>query len=134
MVRTGIVFLAAAALAAAVAGCCTEESMQRRAADRAAAAERHIEVIARDMRFEPSRIEVQPGQLIEVILINRGDAPHNIEFHLDGREAELPDPIQPGWRASLVFPTPSEPGEYRFYCPVGDHEQRGMTGTLVVGR
>jgi uncharacterized cupredoxin-like copper-binding protein len=25
-----------------------------------------------------------------------------------------------------------EPGEYKFYCPVGNHEQAGMVGTLTV--
>ena len=27
----------------------------------------------------------------------------------------------------------SEPGTYKLYCPVGDHEDRGMVGKLVVG-
>jgi plastocyanin len=25
-----------------------------------------------------------------------------------------------------------EPGEYEYYCPVGNHEAEGMTGTLTV--
>ena len=25
-----------------------------------------------------------------------------------------------------------EPGEYKVYCPVGNHEQAGMVGTLTV--
>ena len=27
----------------------------------------------------------------------------------------------------------SEPGEYELTCPVGDHRERGMEGTLTVG-
>jgi uncharacterized cupredoxin-like copper-binding protein len=26
----------------------------------------------------------------------------------------------------------SEPGTYRFYCPVGNHEQLGMVGEVTV--
>ncbi|TMB85961.1 MAG: hypothetical protein E6J45_14600 [Chloroflexi bacterium] len=28
--------------------------------------------------------------------------------------------------------TPTTPGEYHFYCHVGSHAKKGMTGTLVV--
>jgi uncharacterized cupredoxin-like copper-binding protein len=28
--------------------------------------------------------------------------------------------------------TPAAPGDYRFFCHVGGHAKKGMTGTLVV--
>ena len=39
-------------------------------------------------------------------------------------------PLRPGERATLSIRLP--PGVYKWYCPVGDHEQRGMVGRLRV--
>jgi len=39
-------------------------------------------------------------------------------------------PLRPGERATLSIPLP--PGTYKWYCPIGDHEQRGMAGRLRV--
>ena len=38
--------------------------------------------------------------------------------------------LRPGQRALLSVRLP--PGTYRWYCPLADHEQRGMTGRLRV--
>ncbi len=39
-------------------------------------------------------------------------------------------PLRPGERATLSIRLP--PGTYKWYCPIGDHEQRGMAGRLRV--
>jgi uncharacterized cupredoxin-like copper-binding protein len=43
---------------------------------------------------------------------------------------EESDTIGPG--ATTRVPATLEPGEYEFYCPVGDHKDAGMEGALTV--
>lgn len=93
---------------------------------------REIEVIATDFAFAPTEIVVEAGRRLAVDLVNRGEVPHNIEFELPEGEQMLLEPIGPGESEMLTLTAPSEPGEYTFYCPVGDHEQRGMEGVLIV--
>jgi len=40
------------------------------------------------------------------------------------------DSLRPGERATFSVPLP--PGTYKWYCPVADHEERGMAGRLRV--
>ena len=91
-----------------------------------------VRVVATNFEFTPSTITVAPGETVEVQLVNEGSAPHNIEFELPQGEVELDQNVQPGNARTLTFTAPSEPGEYRFYCPVGNHAERGMVGTLIV--
>lgn len=93
---------------------------------------REIEVIAENLEFKPSRIEAKPGEKLRIKLVNRGDAPHNIEFELPSGERELDSNVSMGQSATLEITAPDEPGEYTIYCPVDDHREQGMTGTLVV--
>lgn len=55
--------------------------------------------------------------------------PHAIEVEGNGVEEET-DTIEPGRTASVTVGL--RPGRYTFYCPVGNHRQEGMEGTLVV--
>lgn len=93
---------------------------------------RDIEVVAENMQYNPSQIVVQAGEEVRILLINRGDEEHNIEFELPGREEELAQNLQPGERGTLEFTAPDQPGTYTVYCPVKDHKDKGMTGQLVV--
>lgn len=93
---------------------------------------REIEVVAENMQYNPSQIQVQAGEEVRIRLINRGDEEHNIEFELPGREEELEENLQPGERGTLSFTAPDQPGTYTIYCPVEDHKDKGMTGQLIV--
>lgn len=91
-----------------------------------------IEVVAENMRYNPSQIRVRPGQNIRIVLVNRGSEEHNIEFELPDGERELEQNVQPGNRGTLEFTAPTQPGTYTVYCPVDDHQEQGMTGQLIV--
>ncbi len=60
---------------------------------------------------------------------NSGEGEHAIEIEGEGIEEETED-IQPG--ESTLLEVNLDPGTYKLYCPVGDHEERGMVGTVTV--
>lgn len=100
--------------------------------DETVLAVKSVEIVAKEMDYHPNEILAQPGQMLEVTLINNGERPHNIEFELPQGEKLLDTPVEPGNRASLSFEAPAEAGEYTFYCPVENHKDLGMVGKLIV--
>jgi uncharacterized cupredoxin-like copper-binding protein len=64
------------------------------------------------------------------VIHNASDIVHGFEVEGQGMEEEIEE-IQPGATDSLTVSL-EESGTYEIYCPVEDHEQRGMIGTLVV--
>jgi plastocyanin len=93
------------------------------------AAAQTIQISATDFQFDPRELTADPGE-ISFELTNDGQSPHALEVEGGGVEAKS-DTIDPG--ASTTLTVSLEEGEYEIYCPVGDHKDRGMTGTLVVG-
>jgi uncharacterized cupredoxin-like copper-binding protein len=55
--------------------------------------------------------------------------PHAVEVEGNGVEQES-EIVQPGNDASVTAQL--RPGRYTFYCPVGNHRELGMEGTLTV--
>ena len=61
---------------------------------------------------------------------NDGDVRHSFEVEGQGIEEETPV-LQPGTSTTLRVNN-MKPGEYEVYCPVGNHEERGMRGSFRV--
>ncbi len=61
---------------------------------------------------------------------NEGDVEHSFEIEGQGIEKELEQHLQPG--EVMTIEVDLQPGEYRVYCPVADHADRGMETTLTV--
>ena len=89
-----------------------------------------VKMSAVDFKFEPSDPTVAPGE-VTFEVTNDGEAPHNLEVEGPSGEAELPEDLQAGDSGDLPVDL-SEPGTYKFYCPVGNHEQLGMVGEVTV--
>jgi plastocyanin len=89
-----------------------------------------VEMSAIDFEFKPADPTVNPGT-VTFDVTNDGEAPHNIEVEGPSGEEELPEDLQPGDSGKLSVDL-SEPGSYRFYCPVGNHEDLGMVGEVTV--
>ena len=85
-----------------------------------------------DFRLEPSDPQVDRTGVIEFKLSNNGQAPHNLEVETPQGEFELEQDLEPGQSGTLEAEV-TEPGEYVIYCPVGNHREMGMEGTLTVG-
>lgn len=116
-----------AALATSATGCMPEDGAP------AAGDARTVELRALDFRYDPATIEATPGEPLRVVLRNDGQSPHNVEFELPDGEVEIEEDVPPGGEGEVGFEAPVAPGDYVFYCPVANHHDQGMEGTLVVG-
>lgn len=83
---------------------------------------------ATEFKFNPSKLNVKAGE-VTFKVSNTGGVPHALEVEGNGVKAET-DTIQPGGNAELKVNVKAD--TYEFYCPVGDHKQRGMVGELTV--
>ena len=89
-----------------------------------------VELTATDFKFNPADPTVKPGE-VTFDVTNDGETVHNLEVEGPSGEEELPEDLQPGDKDELTVDL-SEPGRYRFYCPVGNHEELGMVGEVTV--
>ena len=75
----------------------------------------------------PSQIE---AGVTTFEIMNEGSVEHNFEIENEQMEKMLVSPIAPGATATMTVDL--EPGTYEVYCPVADHEDRGMELMLEV--
>lgn len=88
-----------------------------------------VEVRLTDFAIEmPMRLPAGPTTFH---VMNAGQAEHNFEVEGQGIEQELESNLAAGDTATMQLDL--EPGTYTVYCPVGDHEDRGMRMELTVG-
>ncbi|HEU5104757.1 MAG TPA: plastocyanin/azurin family copper-binding protein [Solirubrobacterales bacterium] len=82
--------------------------------------------------FVLSRPSVKAGE-VTIELNNQGEDPHNLNIRTEGSDAEplqIPetDSLQ---RSVATFDLPA--GQYRLWCSLPEHEERGMAASLTVG-
>jgi uncharacterized cupredoxin-like copper-binding protein len=63
-------------------------------------------------------------------VVNEGSATHDFVVERDGSDVAGTETIAPG--ASTTLTVDLEPGEYVFYCSVGNHRAMGMEVTVTV--
>jgi uncharacterized cupredoxin-like copper-binding protein len=80
------------------------------------------------LKFDKTSLSAKPGK-VSVVMDNPSDVPHAIEVEGDGVEEEGKTVGKGGVSKVTVD---LKKGEYEFYCPVGNHAQAGMEGTLTV--
>jgi plastocyanin len=90
-----------------------------------------FEISEVEFRLEPANINVPRPGVVEFVVSNDGGTVHALEVEGPTGEFETEE-IQPGDQARLRADV-SEAGNYKLYCPVGNHEAQGMVGRLVVG-
>jgi len=88
-----------------------------------------VEVVATEFALDPADVSVDEAGETTFTVSNEGEFPHALEIEGNGIEEET-DELAPGESGSVTVEL--EPGEYELYCPVGDHRDQGMVGTLVV--
>lgn len=90
---------------------------------------RTFEIEAGEMYFNPTEIEVAPGETFGLKLINNGAIVH--VWEIEGRP-ETHIHAEAGETSTGVITAPEEPGEYAVVCPLPGHTEGGMTGKLIV--
>jgi plastocyanin len=89
-----------------------------------------VDVTATDFAFNPSDIQLDTSGSYTFHLTNDGGVEHALEIEGQGIE-EGTDVIGGGDSADVTVDLAE--GEYEIYCPVGNHREMGMEGTLTVG-
>jgi uncharacterized cupredoxin-like copper-binding protein len=93
------------------------------------AAPEALETVATEYRFDPTVLRAPRPGPVGVALVNAGGVDHALA--IEGPTGERVSAILgPGRRAVLRVRLPA--GSYKLYCPVGDHQRRGMVGRLRV--
>jgi plastocyanin len=90
-----------------------------------------IEIAGTEFALDPSQVQVDQPGTYTFAFRNEGGTVHALEVEGRGVE-EKTEEIDAGQTAELTVDL-SEVGEYEIYCPVGNHKEQGMEGTLVVG-
>lgn len=137
--RTAVSLFAAAALSlAALPAVAQEKSARENAAQNAPAQQ--------DSQSEPTTVRVDmhewsmgmggetvvPGNSATFEIRNTGDVVHafELEGEVDGREIEIVSRnLKPGESTSFTLRLPA--GTYTVYCPIANHEERGMHTQIV---
>jgi len=88
---------------------------------------KEIVVQASNYKFSPTTITVKQGEKTRIVLKN-SDGMH--DFKVD--ELNIATAVIQGGQEDFVEFTADKPGQYEFYCSVGNHRQMGMKGKLIV--
>ena len=89
-----------------------------------------VDVRETDFELNPSTLRLERPGVVRFRVRNDGQAPHALEVEGPKGEVETEE-IVPGRSATLTADL-SKPGSYTWYCPVGDHKERGMEGKITV--
>jgi plastocyanin len=124
----------------AMAGCASRRPLQVREVAAATVTDeiqrievQRITVTTHSYWFDPNRIVVRRGVPVELTVRNAAFfVPH--DFSCEAKEAGIDVDVRVGMfhAAKTVRFTPTKAGEYHFHCDVGTHDEKGMTGTLIV--
>jgi plastocyanin len=92
---------------------------------------RTVSVSETDFALAPKDLKVKAGTTVTFEILNAGATDHNLEVEGPDGAAELEQDLAPGERGTLQVSF-SKPGTYEWYCPIGDHREQGMEGTITV--
>jgi uncharacterized cupredoxin-like copper-binding protein len=90
-----------------------------------------ITITESEFKLSPATVKVDRTGVYTFHVVNDGTTTHALEVEGHGLETET-EPLSPGSSADLRVELP-EDGEYELYCPVGNHREQGMEGTLTAG-
>lgn len=82
----------------------------------------------KDFELDPNEVTVAAG-VVRFTLVNEGRYTH--DFRVEGNGVDQNSP-RIGTGRTLTWELALVPGAYKISCPISNHADRGMTGTLVV--
>lgn len=90
--------------------------------------EGRIEIEQSDFKLTPNEFTVKAGE-VSFVFENTGRYTH--DFRIEGQGIDVKAPKN-GARRTREWSYTLGPGTYRISCPISNHDQRGMVGTMVV--
>jgi plastocyanin len=132
MRRSMVVFAPALAALLAIAAGCGDDG-ERPAGTAPAPGEPPagaIRVVETDFELDPANPKIERAGTLSFDVVNRGQTVHALKIETPDGDFETPT-IDPGQSQTLQAELPA--GRYTWYCPVANHRQLGMTGTVTVG-
>lgn len=86
-----------------------------------------VKIALAEYEMKPSRIRAKPGTVV-FVLRNEGRFSH--DFHVEGPGVDAyAAKFSPGRTVRLEVTL--QEGEYKISCPLSNHDERGMSGTLI---
>jgi len=89
-----------------------------------------VSVAETEFRLSPANPSVAKAGVVEFQVVNAGKVAHALEVEAPGGQVETPE-IKPGSDATVKADL-DKAGRYEWYCPIGDHKDRGMKGEITV--
>jgi plastocyanin len=129
-VRTLVLALLVLAFGVALAACGSNGDDDQAAQPSGDGDAQTIEITETEFALDPANVTVDGPGTYTFRAINEGETTHALEIEGQGIEEETEE-FGPGESAELTVEL-TEPGEYEMYCPVGNHREQGMEGTLTV--
>lgn len=104
-----------------------------------------VDVEMVDIDYSVDQLQATAGEALTINFSNTGALEHDFAIEsegfsntsasggedLSGQDYPIRYLLQPGEEGSFTF-TPSEAGEYDFFCSIPGHREAGMAGTLTV--
>lgn len=85
-----------------------------------------------DFGYDVERLEAPAGSVVDLTFSNDDANPlTNHDWYLEALGAQTPT-LAPGESETVRFSVDLEPGEYPFWCTIGNHRDQGMEGVFVV--
>jgi plastocyanin len=116
--------LLALALLALLAGCGGQPKIVRERATT-------FTVTLDDYLIRPQRLSVPGGRRLTVTVVNRGRLGHTFRLRSTNHTVLKLTTIAPG-ASKTSRPFKLAPGSYTMFCALANHEELGMSGTLIV--
>jgi plastocyanin len=88
-------------------------------------------VVMNEFSFSPEQLVVSAGR-DAFTLRNAGQFPHNMHIEGNGLSLDVNPDGNVNGGESFTGAVTLSPGTYDVWCPVGNHRERGMVGTLTV--
>jgi uncharacterized cupredoxin-like copper-binding protein len=117
-------------LALALATCGDDEKSTTTDTQPADTAAESIAVSETEFAIDPANPRIDTPGSVKFEVKNDGKTVHALEIEAPGGEIETEE-IQPGDSATLTANL-DKAGRFEWYCPVGNHRELGMEGTVTV--
>jgi len=93
----------------------------------------HVTIKTHTYWYDPNRVVLKAGKEVELKVKNGSMmVPHNLTCFEKDAGIEVSANVGMFWGSKTVRFTPTQPGEYEFFCHVDSHSKHGMKGTFVV--